>query len=99
MYRRRDHGGLIFADVRDITGIVQVVFSPEIAPAVHESAHEIKPEYVIRLEGEVTLRPEGTRNANIPTGMVEVLASTSRCSIRASPCPSSSRMTRSPTRR
>ena len=73
--RRRDHGGLIFADLRDVTGIVQVVFSPEIAPAVHESAHEIKQEYVIRIEGEVAARPEGTENANIPTGGVEVLVS------------------------
>ncbi len=75
VYRRRDHGGLIFADVRDVTGIVQVVFSPEIAPAVHESAHEIKQEYVIRIEGEVALRPAGTENANIPTGGIEVLVS------------------------
>lgn len=76
VYRRRDHGGLIFADLRDVTGIVQVVFSPDIAPAVHEAAHEIKQEYVIRVEGEVALRPEGTENANIPTGGIEVLVST-----------------------
>ena len=73
--RRRDHGGLIFADLRDVTGIVQVVFSPDIAPAVHESAHELKQEYVIRIEGEVALRPEGTENAHISTGGVEVLVS------------------------
>lgn len=72
VYRRRDHGGVIFADMRDVTGIVQVVFSPETAPIVHEAAHEIKQEYVIRVEGEVALRPAGTENANIPTGGIEV---------------------------
>jgi aspartyl-tRNA synthetase len=72
VYRRRDHGGVIFADMRDITGIVQAVFSPEIAPAVHEAAHEIKQEYVIRVEGEIALRPAGTENPNIPTGGIEV---------------------------
>ena len=75
VYRRRDHGGLIFVDLRDVTGVVQVVFSPEIAPAVHASAHDIKQEYVIRVEGEVSLRPEGTENPGIPTGGVEILAS------------------------
>jgi aspartyl-tRNA synthetase len=75
VYRRRDHGGLIFLDLRDVTGVVQIVFSPEIAPAVHESAHDIKQEYVIRVEGEVSLRPAGTENPNIPTGGVEVLVS------------------------
>lgn len=72
VYRRRDHGGVIFADMRDISGIVQAVFSPEIAPAVHEAAHEIKQEYVIRIEGEVALRPAGTENPHIPTGGIEV---------------------------
>jgi len=75
VYRRRDHGGLIFLDLRDVTGIVQVVFSPEIAPVAHEEAHEIKQEYVIRIEGKVALRPEGTENPHIPTGAVEVLVS------------------------
>ena len=75
VYRRRDHGSLIFLDLRDVTGIVQVVFSPEIAPAAHEEAHEIKQEYVIRIEGKVALRPEGTENPHIPTGAVEVLVS------------------------
>ena len=76
VYRRRDHGGLIFLDLRDVSGIVQVVFSPEIAPAAHTEAHEIKQEYVIRIEGTVAPRPEGTENPNIPTGEIEVLVST-----------------------
>ncbi len=75
VYRRRDHGGLIFVDLRDISGIVQVVFSPEIAPAVHEEAHDIKQEYVIRVEGKVSVRPEGTENPNIPTGQIELYVS------------------------
>ncbi len=75
VYRRRDHGGLIFFDLRDVTGIVQVVFSPEIAPSAHAAAHEIKQEYVVRIEGTVAPRPEGTENPNIPTGEVEVLVS------------------------
>jgi len=69
---RRDHGGLIFVDLRDVTGIVQVVFSPEIAPDAHGVAHDMKQEYVIRVEGKVSRRPEGTENPNIPTGEVEV---------------------------
>ena len=75
VYRRRDHGGLIFFDLRDVTGIVQVVFSPEIAPSVHEQAHEIKPEYVVTIKGTVSPRPEGTENPNIATGQIEVLVS------------------------
>ncbi len=75
VFRRRDHGGLIFIDLRDVTGIVQVVFSPDIAPEAHAVGHEIKQEYVIRIEGKVSLRPEGTENTNIPTGAVEVYVS------------------------
>ena len=75
VYRRRDHGGLIFFDLRDVTGIVQVVFSPAIAPSAHAQAHEIKPEYVVTIKGTVSPRPEGTENPNIPTGQIEVLVS------------------------
>lgn len=73
VFRRRDHGGLIFIDLRDVSGIVQVVFSPEISIKAHELAKEIKQEYVIQIKGRVEKRPEGTENPNIPTGMVEVL--------------------------
>ncbi|HOV90848.1 MAG TPA: aspartate--tRNA ligase [Syntrophorhabdaceae bacterium] len=72
VYRRRDHGGLIFVDLRDVTGIVQVVFSPEISKEAHEMAGDIKQEYVIQIKGHVEKRPEGTENPSIPTGMVEV---------------------------
>jgi aspartyl-tRNA synthetase len=76
VFRRRDHGGLIFADLRDVTGIVQVVFSPEISGEAHEKAGDIKQEYVIRVTGKVERRPEGTDNPGIPTGEIEVLVST-----------------------
>ncbi|HVN25886.1 MAG TPA: aspartate--tRNA ligase [Syntrophorhabdales bacterium] len=76
VFRRRDHGGLIFADLRDVTGVVQVVFSPEIAPEAHAAAHEIKHEYVIRVEGSVSRRPEGTENKDLATGEIEVYVKT-----------------------
>ncbi|OPY64602.1 MAG: Aspartate--tRNA ligase [Syntrophorhabdaceae bacterium PtaU1.Bin034] len=87
VFRRRDHGGLIFFDLRDVTGIVQIVFSPEIAPAVHAEAHDIKQEYVVLIEGEVSPRPEGTENANIPTGAIEVLVSSLRVLNTSKPLP------------
>jgi aspartyl-tRNA synthetase len=73
VYRRRDHGGLIFVDLRDVTGVVQIVFSPDRVPEAHAEAHDIKQEYVIQVKGTVAVRPEGTENANIPTGAVEIL--------------------------
>lgn len=73
VFRRRDHGGLIFVDLRDVTGIVQVVFSPEISAEAHEKAGDLKQEYVIRITGKVEKRPEGTENPGVATGMLEVL--------------------------
>ena len=73
VFRRRDHGGLIFADLRDITGIVQVVFSPEISREAHERAGDIKQEYVLKVTGRVEKRPPETENPNMPTGDIEVL--------------------------
>ncbi|HEX2967439.1 MAG TPA: aspartate--tRNA ligase [Syntrophorhabdaceae bacterium] len=72
VFRRRDHGGLIFVDLRDVTGSVQVVFSPEISKEAHEKAGDIKHEYVLRVTGEVKRRPPETENKDIPTGEVEV---------------------------
>lgn len=74
VFRRRDHGGLIFIDLRDRSGIIQVVFSPEISVETHERAHETRSEYVITIKGTVRKRPEGTENPEIPTGTVEVWA-------------------------
>jgi len=72
--RRRDHGGLIFIDLRDREGIVQVVFNPETSKLCHATASEMHNEYVVRVSGEVTLRPPGTENPKLPTGDVEVIA-------------------------
>jgi aspartyl-tRNA synthetase len=72
--RRRDHGGLIFVDVRDRWGAVQVVFNPATAPEAHAAAADLRGEYVVRLRGVVQRRPEGSENPNLPTGEVEVHA-------------------------
>jgi aspartyl-tRNA synthetase len=73
--RRRDHGNLIFIDLRDREGIVQTVFNPQVAPTTMKTASELRSEYVIRVDGKVARRPEGTENLKIPTGEIEVVAS------------------------
>lgn len=70
---RRDHGGLIFIDLRDRGGLTQVVFEPDEAPAEHERAKIIRAEYVIAIEGYVRKRPEGMTNSAMPTGDVEIV--------------------------
>ncbi|CAN5682451.1 aspartate--tRNA ligase [soil metagenome] len=70
--RRRDHGGLIFLDLRDRYGLTQVVCNPEDSPAAHGVAEGIRSEYVVEVRGNVRERPEGTRNSRMPTGDVEV---------------------------
>lgn len=74
VHRRRDHGGLIFIDLRDRDGLTQVVFNPSVDPIAHEMAHDLRSEYVLSVEGDVKTRPEGTENANMPTGEIEVIA-------------------------
>jgi aspartyl-tRNA synthetase len=71
--RRRDHGGVIFVDLRDREGLVQIVFNPEINPAIHSEAHRIRSEYVLAVEGRVRRRPEGMDNPELPTGQIEVM--------------------------
>jgi len=71
--RRRDHGGVIFIDLRDREGLTQVVFNPEVDNAVHAKAHAIRSEFVIAVRGTVDSRPEGMINQNLKTGAVEVL--------------------------
>jgi aspartyl-tRNA synthetase len=71
--RRRDHGGLIFIDLRDGQGIVQVVFNPEVSKPCHDIASEMRNEYVVRVSGEVAPRPPGTENPKLPTGDIEVI--------------------------
>ncbi|HMK55393.1 MAG TPA: aspartate--tRNA ligase [Dissulfurispiraceae bacterium] len=75
VFRRRDHGGLIFVDLRDRSGIVQVVFSPDVSAEAHKLAHDLRSEFVIAVDGEVRPRPEGTANDEIVTGRVELYAS------------------------
>ena len=73
VHRRRDHGGVIFLDMRDRDGIAQVVVDPDTADAF-ATADRARSEFVLRISGRVRLRPEGTQNPKMPTGMVEVLA-------------------------
>jgi aspartyl-tRNA synthetase len=72
--KRRDLGGLIFIDLRDRTGIVQVVFSPEVSKEALNVAEKVRNEYVLSVEGTVVARDEGTINPNIPTGKIEIQA-------------------------
>ena len=70
--RRRDHGGVIFVDLRDKEGITQVVFNPAVDKTVHEKAHIIRNEFVLGVRGTVDPRPEGMINPNLHTGAIEV---------------------------
>jgi aspartyl-tRNA synthetase len=71
--RRRDHGGVIFVDLRDRRGLTQVVFNPERNPEVHAKAHAIRSEWVLACRGTVSPRPEGMENTNLKTGAIEVM--------------------------
>jgi aspartyl-tRNA synthetase len=73
--RRRDHGGLIFIDLRDRWGAVQVVFNPTRAPGAHTAASGLRSEYVVRVKGTIGRRPAGSENPRMPTGDVEVTGS------------------------
>jgi len=72
VHRRRDHGGVIFLDLRDRDGITQVVFDPDTVEAF-ATAEQIRNEFVVRVQGRVRLRPEGTANSEMSTGKIEVL--------------------------
>ncbi|MBU0507089.1 aspartate--tRNA ligase, partial [bacterium] len=69
---RRDHGGLIFVDLRDRFGVTQVVFHPEMDPRVHELGHHLRTEYCLGIKGKVNPRPEGMTNYNLKTGEIDV---------------------------
>ena len=72
--RRRDHGGVIFVDLRDRSGIVQVVFDPETSPQAYEIADQFRSEWVVQVKGTVRVRPPGSENPAMETGMIEVAA-------------------------
>ena len=74
VHRRRDHGGLIFIDLRDRSGIVQVVLNPRESPDAHDTATQFRNEWVVGVEGRVGARPPGTENPELPTGDIEVNA-------------------------
>jgi aspartyl-tRNA synthetase len=76
VHRRRDHGGLVFVDLRDRTGLVQVVFNPETAPEAHRASHALRSEWVLSVQGEVVRRSPETVNPDLPTGAVEVRVAT-----------------------
>jgi aspartyl-tRNA synthetase len=86
VHRRRDHGGVIFVDVRDREGLLQVVFNPELAP-VFQEAERLRNEFVVRVTGVVRARPAGTVNAHLATGRVELVARALEVLNRSEPLP------------
>src|SRR5439155_1342310 len=84
---RRDHGGLVFIDLRDYSGKVQLVINPERAAEAAQTAHEIRNEFVLQAEGEVVRRAPEAVNPNIPTGEIEVQVDTLRILSRSDPLP------------
>ncbi len=86
VHRRRDHGGVIFIDLRDREGLVQVVYDPDIHD-VFATAERVRNEYVLRCKGKVRLRPEGTENPNMTTGKIEILGKDLEILNRSEPPP------------
>jgi aspartyl-tRNA synthetase len=73
VWRRRDHGGLVFIDLRDASGLTQIVFNPTVNAAAHEEAQRLRSEFVIAVSGKVAARPEGMANPELATGEIEVM--------------------------
>src|SRR5262249_40106089 len=84
---RRDHGGLVFIDLRDHTGKLQLVINPEPAPEAAAGAHHVRNEFVLQAEGEVVARAPEAVNPNLPTGEVELQVGTLRIVSRSEPLP------------
>ena len=87
VFRRRDHGGLIFIDLRDRSGVLQVVFSPDVSGDAHTTAHSLRSEFVISVSGEIRKRPTGTENPGMQTGTVEMYASALQIQNESAPLP------------
>ena len=85
--KRRDHGGVIFVDLRDRCGITQAVFNPQYEAEVHKKADALRPEFVIAARGEVRARPEGMANPKLETGVIEVFCHELRILNRSKPIP------------
>ncbi len=85
--RRRDHGGLIFIDLRDRAGVAQVVFNPETGKEAHASAHAIRSEYVLAIRGRVERRPQETENKDLSTGEVEIIVTELKVLSESAPLP------------
>ena len=75
----RDHGGVIFLDLRDRSGLAQIVFNPEDQADAHQVASAVHSEWVLKIDGLVRRRPEGTENPNLATGEIEVVAAAIKC--------------------
>src|ERR1700679_1891500 len=86
VHRRRDHGGVIFVDLRDREGLVQIVFHPE-QSALFEIAEKLRHEFVVRVRGSVRERPAGTVNAGLASGRVEIVAAELELLNRSDPLP------------
>jgi aspartyl-tRNA synthetase len=87
VFRRRDHGGLIFIDLRDRSGVLQAVFSPDVSADAHKLAHDLRSEFVISVSGEIRQRPEGTENPGMPTGAMEMYVNALEILNESSPLP------------
>jgi aspartyl-tRNA synthetase len=87
VHRRRDHGGLIFIDLRDHFGLTQIVFNPSISATAHQLAYDVRVEYVIRVTGQVVARPAGQENPSLATGAIEVNATSVEILNTAKPPP------------
>ena len=74
VHRRRDHGALIFVDLRDRYGVVQVVFNPEVSAVGHQLADTLRNEHVFKVSGEIARRPAGTENPKLSSGEIELIA-------------------------
>src|SRR5438105_15311338 len=85
--RRRDHGGLVFVDLRDQTGVCQLVVNPETAPEAAQAAHEVRNEFVLRATGEIVARAPETVNPRMPTGEVELRVEELEIVSRSTPLP------------